>query len=69
MLYYILYYILYYTPQNSLTKSQPIDQNETSGKSGARFFLSEDKLYIIKTVTSEEVEAVHALLAEYHQVF
>ncbi|KAF6016419.1 PIP4K2B [Bugula neritina] len=52
---------------NSLTKSQPIDQNETSGKSGARFFLSEDKLYIIKTVTSEEVEAVHALLAEYHQ--
>ena len=54
--------------QHSLTKSQPIDQGESSGKSGARFFLSQDKLYVVKSVTSEEVEAVHSVLMEYHQV-
>jgi len=49
---------------NSLTKSpKPMDN---PGKSGAKLFLSADKLYVIKTLTSEEVEEMHSLLKEYH---
>ena len=39
---------------------------ESSGKSGARFYNSHDKLYVIKTLTSEEVEQMHSLLKQYH---
>jgi len=49
---------------NSMTKSpKPMDN---PGKSGAKLFLSADRLYIIKTLTSEEVEEMHSLLKEYH---
>ena len=33
---------------------------------GARFFISHDQLYVVKTLTSEEVEEMHALLKQYH---
>jgi len=49
---------------NSLTKSpKPM---ENPGKSGAKFHISADKLYVIKTLTSEEVEEMHSLLKQYH---
>lgn len=38
----------------------------SSGKSGARFYHSHDKLYVIKTLTSEEIEQMHSLLKQYH---
>lgn len=49
----------------SLTKAQPV-LTDSPGRSGARFFYSWDKLFFIKTLTSEEVEQMHALLKQYH---
>ncbi|XP_037075422.1 phosphatidylinositol 5-phosphate 4-kinase type-2 alpha-like [Pollicipes pollicipes] len=50
---------------HSLTRSEatPMD---SPGKSGAKFYQSYDKLYIIKALTSEEVELMHSFLKEYH---
>jgi len=39
---------------------------DSPGKSGAKFYQSSDKLYIIKALTSEEVELMHSFLKEYH---
>lgn len=47
--------------RESLTRSQP-HPLDVSGKSGAKFYTSYDKLYIIKTITSEEVEKMHTFL-------
>ncbi|XP_076390972.1 phosphatidylinositol 5-phosphate 4-kinase isoform X1 [Megachile rotundata] len=46
-------------------RSQPI-LDDSSGKSGAKFYQSYDKLFIIKTLTSEEVERMHLFLKQYH---
>ncbi|XP_044001000.1 phosphatidylinositol 5-phosphate 4-kinase type-2 alpha isoform X1 [Aphidius gifuensis] len=46
-------------------RSQPI-LDDSSGKSGAKFYQSDDKLFIIKTLTSEEVERMHSFLKHYH---
>ncbi|CAG7836636.1 unnamed protein product, partial [Allacma fusca] len=51
--------------RESLTRSEPIPF-ANSGKSGAKFYYSSDKLFIIKTLTSEEVEQMHSLLKQYH---
>ncbi|CAB0028655.1 unnamed protein product [Trichogramma brassicae] len=45
--------------------SQPL-LDDSSGKSGANFYQSYDKLFIIKTLTSEEVERMHSFLKHYH---
>jgi len=49
----------------SLTKS-PKSMGPSAGKSGAKFYLSQDKLYVIKTIESNEVEQMHSLLKQYH---
>jgi hypothetical protein len=51
--------------RESLTRSQP-HPLDVSGKSGAKFYTSYDKLFIIKTITSEEVEKMHTFLKSYH---
>ncbi|XP_037774940.1 phosphatidylinositol 5-phosphate 4-kinase type-2 alpha-like [Penaeus monodon] len=51
--------------RESLTRSQPV-AIDSPGRSGARFYCSSDKMYILKTLTSDEVEQMHALLKEYH---
>lgn len=51
--------------RESLTRSQPI-QIDSSGKSGAKFYQSYDKFVIMKSLTSEEVERMHAFLKHYH---
>jgi 1-phosphatidylinositol-5-phosphate 4-kinase len=51
--------------KESLTRSQPLP-DDSSGKSGAKFYQSSDKLFIIKTLTSEEVERMHSFLKHYH---
>lgn len=48
-------------------RSQPIAV-ESPGKSGAKFYQSYDRLFIIKTLTSEEVERMHSFLKQYHPV-
>lgn len=53
--------------KESLTRSQPLP-DDSSGKSGAKFYHSYDKLFIIKTLTSEEVERMHSFLKHYHPV-
>merc|ERR550525_849172 len=39
---------------------------DNPGKSGSKFYISHDKLYVLKTLTSEEVEQMHSLLKQYH---
>ncbi|XP_076043091.1 phosphatidylinositol 5-phosphate 4-kinase isoform X2 [Oratosquilla oratoria] len=51
--------------RESLTRSQPVVV-ESPGRSGARFYMSSDKMYMIKTLTSDEVEQMHSLLKQYH---
>ncbi|KAI5753484.1 hypothetical protein M8J77_000597 [Diaphorina citri] len=51
--------------KESMTRSQPIAV-ESPGKSGAKFYQSYDRLFIIKTLTSEEVERMHSFLKQYH---
>ncbi|XP_060804399.1 phosphatidylinositol 5-phosphate 4-kinase type-2 alpha isoform X2 [Amyelois transitella] len=51
--------------KESLTRSQPTP-DESSGKSGAKFYQSYDRLFILKTLTSEEVERMHSFLKHYH---
>ncbi|XP_037950585.1 phosphatidylinositol 5-phosphate 4-kinase type-2 alpha-like [Teleopsis dalmanni] len=53
--------------RESLTRSQPL-QIESSGKSGAQFYQSYNKFFIIKSLTSEEIERMHAFLKQYHPV-
>lgn len=53
--------------RESLTRSQPV-QIDTSGKSGAQFYRSYDKFFILKSLTSEEIERMHAFLKHYHPV-
>jgi 1-phosphatidylinositol-5-phosphate 4-kinase len=52
---------------NSLTNGdiEPLDCS--SGKSNAKFFVSYDKRYIIKTIASEDVEGLHNILKDYHK--
>lgn len=49
------------------SRSQPVSI-DSPGRGGARFYSSCDKMYIVKTLTSDEVEQMHALLKEYHPV-
>ncbi|XP_059621514.1 phosphatidylinositol 5-phosphate 4-kinase type-2 alpha [Phlebotomus argentipes] len=51
--------------RESLTRSQPL-KIDSSGKSGAQFYMSYDKLFIVKSLTSEEVERMHSFLKHYH---
>lgn len=53
--------------QDSMTKDCPGDQ-DSPGRSGARFLESWDARYIVKTVGSEEVAEMHRILKDYHQV-
>jgi hypothetical protein len=41
---------------------------DNPGKSGAKFYQSYDRLFVIKTLTSEEVERMHSFLKQYHPV-
>lgn len=50
--------------QKSLTKCPKV--MDSPGRSGAKFYLSQDQLYVVKTLTSEEVEQMHSLLKHYH---
>lgn len=51
--------------KESMTRSQPIVM-DNPGKSGAKFYHSYDRLFVTKTLTSEEVERMHSFLKQYH---
>lgn len=51
--------------KESMTRSQPV-LVDSPGKSGANFYQSYDRLFIVKTLTSEEVERMHSFLKQYH---
>lgn len=51
--------------RESLTRYQP-RKIDSAGKSGAQFYQSYDKLFILKSLTSEEVERMHSFLKHYH---
>lgn len=42
---------------------------DNPGKSGAKFYHSYDRLFVIKTLISEEVERMHSFLKHYHPVW
>lgn len=44
---------------------EPLDC--ASGKSNAKFYVTYDKRYILKTITSEDVEGLHSILTDYHK--
>jgi len=49
---------------HSLLKSpKPIEPLKSGG---ANFYLSHDRMYVIKTLTTEEVEEMHSFLKQYH---
>jgi len=48
----------------SLTKCPK--EADSPGRSGAKFYHSQDGLYVVKTLVSEEVEQMHSLLKHYH---
>ncbi|KAJ6224076.1 hypothetical protein RDWZM_002621 [Blomia tropicalis] len=50
---------------NSLTKYQP-HEHTSLGRSGCKFYESYDQLFLLKILTSDEVETMHCLLKEYH---
>ena len=50
----------------SLTKA-PLPMEPPTGPSGgAKFYTSQDHIYTIKTLTSEQVEQMHLILKHYH---
>lgn len=50
----------------SLSKECP-HESDSSGRSGARFLVSWDKKFVIKTILTEEVAEMHRILEGYHQ--
>lgn len=51
----------------SLTHDGMEALDDTNSKSNARFYRSHDKRYVVKTVTSEDVEGLHNILQDYHK--
>ena len=41
---------------------------DSPGRSGAKFFISFDKKFVIKSITGEEVALLHQILQPYHAV-
>ena len=41
---------------------------DSPGRSGAKFFVSFDKKFVIKSITGEEVALLHQILQPYHAV-
>ena len=52
---------------NSLTTESIEAADLSTGKSGAKFYLSHDHKYMLKTVTSEDIEVLHNILSDYHK--
>lgn len=51
----------------SLTYDGMESLDDTNSKSNAKFYRSHDRRYVIKTVTSEDVEGLHNILPDYHK--
>lgn len=51
----------------SLTHDGMESLDDTNSKNNARFYRSHDRRYVIKTVTSEDVEGLHNILQDYHK--
>ncbi|XP_065178957.1 phosphatidylinositol 5-phosphate 4-kinase type-2 alpha-like [Sycon ciliatum] len=54
------------TFMNSLTLYEP-QPTDSPGRSGAKFYVSHDNRFIIKTILSEEVALFHQIIVQYHQ--
>ena len=50
----------------SLARSPPLKDEE--GQRGKMILTSYDRTLVVKEISSEEVEEVHDILSEYHQV-
>lgn len=59
--------LVWYVCQDSLTKHAPAPMDAT-GRSGARFWLSYDRLFVLKLISSEDVIEMHRIMQDYHQV-
>ena len=41
---------------------------QSPGRSGAKFFISKNKKFYVKTIESEDIERLHNILPQYHHV-
>lgn len=48
-------------------QSSPV-MTPSPGRSGARFFISKNKKFYVKTIESEDIERLHNILPQYHHV-
>jgi len=58
--------VVYCCEQNSLSEHCPVNL-DSPGRSGARFFLSCDKQFIVKTIDGDEYRELCRILRDYHQ--
>ena len=52
---------------NSICKAEPIP-TDSPGRSNSQFWMTYDRRFVVKTVASEEIEQLHHILKDYHQV-
>ena len=64
-MFYCVCHILLY-PQVSLARSPPVKDGEGQGM--GLMLTSYDRTLMVKQISSEEVEDIHNILSEYHQV-
>ncbi|VDL98353.1 unnamed protein product [Schistocephalus solidus] len=50
----------------SFTRSQPL-WDSVRGKSGSKFLITYNRHYVVKSISSEEVEQMHHFLENYHE--
>uniref|UniRef100_A0A5K3FIK4 PIPK domain-containing protein n=1 Tax=Mesocestoides corti TaxID=53468 RepID=A0A5K3FIK4_MESCO len=50
----------------SFTRFQPL-WDSVNGKSGSKFLVTYNRHYVLKTITSEEVEQMHNFIESYHE--
>ena len=48
-------------------QSSPV-MTPSPGRSGARFFISKNRKFYVKTIESEDIERLHNILPQYHHV-
>lgn len=57
-----------YSYEKSLTHGEMKPIDSSCDKSNAKYYVSYDKKYIIKSISSDDVSEMHHVLTDYHKV-
>ncbi|VEL13956.1 unnamed protein product [Protopolystoma xenopodis] len=52
---------------DAFTRCQPL-WDSMRGKSGSKFLVTQNRQFVVKTISSEEVEQMHHMIENYHEV-